>query len=74
MGTVYPPGILNVFAWVTNFVSLLNFIVAIVIPNEIRRDEELDIMANSLKPPITANMKPILVYAMIAIYGVVYLW
>ena len=57
MGTVYPPGILNVFVWVANFLSLLSFIVATVIPKEMSSDEALDIIANCLNPPRIANKK-----------------
>ena len=65
MGTVYPPGILNVFESETNFLSLLNFMVASEIPKLISREEALEMIANCLNPPADASKNPKLAYTII---------
>ena len=65
MGTVYPPGILNVFNSEAKLLSLLNFIVESAMPRLINKDEALEIMANCLNPPIDASKKPKLAYTII---------
>lgn len=65
MGTVYPPGILNVFESEAKFLSLLNFMVAIEMPKLMRRAEALEIIAKCLNPPADASKKPKLAYTII---------
>ncbi len=73
MGTVYPPGALNVFELGVAFFFNLSFIAAMEIPSDIRSEVALEIMANCLNSPTNANTKHKMAYAIIATCGVMYL-